>query len=453
MISNRSLVKLRPKWVKTIVKPITEFLLKQQISGYLLLFATLIALVTANSPFGESFIHFWETEIHLNAFGKDFHLSIEEIINDGLMTLFFIVVGLEIKRELIEGELCTYEKAMLPVVGAVGGMAFPALIFLFFNVGLPSATGWAIPTATDIAFSLTVISLLKDKVPFSLKVFLTALAIVDDLGAVLIIALFYSSNIMLEPLLYSGIVTLLLVGLNLFNVKNLVPYILLGIVLWFCFLESGIHATISGVILAMCVPYRSRDYENTFKNHLVGLQFYASELDNYKVKGNREVRDGILELMRKTTNQMEAPLSKLLHSLEKFSGYFIMPLFALSNAGVMIHSEAIGNLFSPLSLGIICGLIFGKSVGITLTTFITCKLKITTMPSNVSWMDMYLVSILAGIGFTMSIFVTKLAFEDPEFIETAKFSIIVASFAAGIIGFSFITFRSAWMKNGLKQEI
>lgn len=447
MISNRGLVKMRPKWVKTIVKPITEFLLKQQISGFLLLSATLIALIAANSPIGESFIHFWETEIHLNAFGRDFHLSIEEIINDGLMTLFFIVVGLEIKRELIEGELCTREKAMLPVVGALGGMLFPGLIFFIFNNGEPTVTGWAIPTATDIAFSLTVISLLKDKVPFSLKVFLTALAIVDDLGAVVIIALFYSSNIALEPLMYSAIVTIMLVGLNLFNVKNLVPYILLGIILWFCFLESGIHATISGVIVAMCVPYRFKNYENAFKNHLSGLQFYAAELDNYKVKGNREVRDQILELMRKTTHQMEAPLSKLLHSLEKFSGYIIMPLFALSNAGVMIHSEAISHLFSPLSLGIIFGLIFGKSIGITLTTFITCKLKITTMPSNVSWMDMYLVNILAGIGFTMSIFVTKLAFNNSDFIETAKFSIIVASFGAGIIGFLLITFRASLLKN------
>ena len=438
---------MRPKWVKTIVKPITEFLLKQQISGFLLLSATLIALIAANSPIGESFIHFWETEIHLNAFGRDFHISIEAFINDGLMTVFFIVVGLEIKRELIEGELCTREKAMLPVVGALGGMLFPGLIFFIFNRNEPTVTGWAIPTATDIAFSLTVISLLKDKVPFSLKVFLTALAIVDDLGAVVIIALFYSSNTALEPLMYSGIVTIMLVGLNLFNVKNLFPYLFLGIILWFCFLESGIHATISGVIVAMCVPYRFKNYERAFKNHLSGLQFYASELDNYKVKGNREVRDQILELMRKTTHQMEAPLSKLLHSLEKFSGYIIMPLFALSNAGVMIHSEAINHLFSPLSLGIIFGLIFGKSIGITLTTFITCKLKITTMPTNVSWMDMYLVNILAGIGFTMSIFVTKLAFNNSDFIETSKFSIIVASFGAGIIGFLLITFRASLLKN------
>ncbi|MBY0424423.1 MAG: Na+/H+ antiporter NhaA [Cytophagales bacterium] len=446
MISNRGLVKMRPKWVKSIVKPIIQFLEKQQMSGFLLLGATVIALITANSPVGNSFVHFWETEIHLSAFGRDFHLTIEEIINDGLMTLFFIVVGLEIKRELIEGELCTREKAMLPVVGALGGMLFPGVIFTMINLGELTAQGWAIPTATDIAFSLTVISLLKDKVPFSLKVFLTALAIVDDLGAVVIIALFYSSNIAVEPLLYSGLVTALLIGLNVFNVKNLFPYIILGIILWFCLLESGIHATISGVILAMCVPYRFKNYENVFKNHLAGLQYYAGELDNYKVKGNREIRDQILGLMRKTSNEMEAPLSKLLHTLEKFSAYFIMPLFALSNAGVMIHSEAIGQLFSPLSLGIICGLIFGKSIGITLTTWVTCRIGLTSMPSNVSWMDMYLVNILAGIGFTMSIFVTKLAFNDSAFIESAKFSIILASFGAGILGYLAITFRDIWKK-------
>jgi NhaA family Na+:H+ antiporter len=437
---------LRPKWVKTIAKPIVEFFAEQQISGYLLLGATLLALITANGPAGETFVHFWEEELEINLLGNQFHLSIEEFINDGLMTLFFIVVGLEIKRELIEGELCTREKAMLPVVGALGGMFFPGIIFTVLNWGLPTASGWAIPTATDIAFSLTVISLLKGKVPFSLKIFLTALAIVDDLGAVVIIAFFYSSNIAVEPLIYSAIVTAFLIGLNLLNIKNLTPYIILGIILWFCLSESGIHATISGVIVAMCVPYRFRNYENIFKNHLTGLQYYAEELDNYKIKGNREVRDQILELMRKTTHQMEAPLSKMLHGLEKISAYFIMPLFALSNAGVIIQGEAIGQLFSPLSLGIICGLIFGKSIGITLTTFITCKLKITTMPTNVSWTDMYLVNILAGIGFTMSIFVTKLAFTAPAAIENAKFAIIVASFGAGILGYLAISIRSRWLK-------
>lgn len=419
-----------------ITDPFTRFLNLQQASGYLLILATVLALVLANSTYGESFVLFWHTPIDFRL-GEVFvlHMTLEQFINDGLMTIFFTVVGLEIKRELIEGALSTREQAILPVVGALGGMFFPALIFLAFNFGKSTSSGWAIPTATDIAFSLAVIQLLGSKVPLSLKVFLTALAVVDDLGAIAVIAIFYSSELHWIYLCYAAIIVGVLYLMNIGDVRSIFAYCFVGAFLWICLHSSGIHATISGVILALCVPFRFKDYEMLFNKHLKEIQYYSKRLCEDTGELRPEMRDEIIEEMQRTSTLMEAPLNNMLHLLHKFSSYVIMPLFAMANAGVKLDVNAMANLFSPLSLGIFFGLLLGKSLGITFTTYLTSRIGITAMPDGVKLYEMFLVNILAGIGFTMSIFVTNLAFGDLMMIETAKFSVIVTSVAAGVLGF------------------
>ena len=401
------MTKSSSKKILTIFTPLLRFFREQSISGFLLIAATIIAIGIANSSIGDSFINFWKSSVTIplsNHF--QFEFTIDQFINDGLMTVFFIVVGLELKRELIQGELSSKEKALLPVIGAIGGMAVPALIFIFLNYGKSELSGWAIPTATDIAFSLTVLSLLGNRVPLSLKVFLTALAVVDDLGAIVIIALFYSHDIHLLYLFYSSLVVLVLMIMNKKGVKNIYLYLFVGSFLWIFLHHAGIHATISGVILAMTVPFRSKDE-------------------------------------KEETDETKIPLNKMLHLFSVFSSYFIMPLFALSNAGIKLEYSAMAELGSTMSLGIIAGLFLGKPIGITLMTYITTKLKITKIPSEVKWSTIFCVNILAGIGFTMSIFVTKLAYTDQRFIETAKFSIIIASFFSGMIGYLVLRFLNS----------
>ena len=414
----------------------TAFIKEQSISGFLLLAATFVAIVIANSAWGSAFIHLWETPISFSIgslLKLDF--TLEQFINDGLMTIFFTVVGLEIKREIIEGELSSKQKAILPIVGALGGMLVPALIFVFFNLGKSELSGWAIPTATDIAFSLTVISLLGKRVPLSLKVFLTALAIVDDLGAIVVIALFYAQDTQLLYLFYSLLVVLVLVFMNRRDVRNIYLYMFVGAFLWVFLHHAGIHATISGVILAMTVPFRFKNYEMQFDKRMKVVLNFSKILDSPEAKKDLAARDQIIEEMQKVSTEMEAPLNNMLYLLAGFSSFVVMPLFALSNAGIKVELSSIANLGSTMSLGIIFGLMLGKPVGITLMTYITTKLKITSIPVGVKWKDIFCVNILAGIGFTMSIFVTKLAYTDKDFIETAKLSIIIASLLSGLIGY------------------
>ena len=430
------MAKLTSANIRNLFNPFTEFFKEQSISGLLLLAATFIAIVIANGPFGIAFISFWDTAIHLGI-GSYFHidLTIEQFINDGLMTIFFTVVGLEIKREMIEGELSIKKTALLPVVGAVGGMLVPALIFVFFNIGKSELSGWAIPTATDIAFSLTVISLLGKKVPLSLKIFLTALAVVDDLGAIVIIAVFYSHDTQLLYLFYAMLVVLVLVVMNWKGIKNIYLYLFVGVFLWIFLHHAGVHPTISGVILALTIPFRFDNYEKVFTTKLKEVLAFSKLLESKETKKDPGVRDQAIEEMRKINSEMEAPLNKMLYLFAGFSSYIVMPLFALSNAGIKLEYTAMGELGSTMSLGIIFGLLLGKPIGITLMTFISTKLKITSIPEGVRWFDIFCVTILAGIGFTMSIFVTKLAYTDKNFIEIAKISIIIASFLSGIIGY------------------
>jgi NhaA family Na+:H+ antiporter len=430
------MVRLTPGNIIKIFNPFTEFFREQSISGFLLLTTTIVAIILANSSFGEAFINFWQLPVHVGIGAKfQLNLTIEQFINDGLMTIFFAVVGLEIKREMMEGELSTRQKAMLPLFGALGGMLVPAVIFIIFNSGKSEISGWAIPTATDIAFSLTVISLLGKRVPLSLKIFLTALAVVDDLGAVVIIALFYSQETHVMYLIYAALSVVLLFIMNRRNVRNIYLYMVVGIFLWNFLHHAGIHAAISGVIMAMTIPFRFKNYERVFDIRLLEIVAFSRLLDSKEAQQDHAIRDKVIEEMQKAGTEMEAPLKKMLYLFGGFSSYIIMPLFALSNAGVKLEYSAITELGSTMSLGIILGLLLGKPIGITLMTYLTTKLKITSIPAGIYWGDIFCVNILAGIGFTMSIFVTKLAYIDKNFIETAKFSIIIASCLSGIIGY------------------
>jgi NhaA family Na+:H+ antiporter len=367
--------------------PFDKFIRIEASSSIVLIICTAFAFIAANSSFAGGYDHFWHEQ-------RAFSFSFAHFINDGLMAVFFFVVGLEIKRELLTGELSSFTKASLPVFGAIGGMLVPALIFFSLNNDTPTAGGWGIPMATDIAFAVGVVSLLGKRVHPALKVFLMALAIVDDIGAVLVIALFYTSTInWLILLIAFGLIGLLLGG-NIKGVNSLWFYSGLGIVVWLLFLQTGVHATIAGVLVALTIP--------------------ASSVSNQKT---------------------EAPLFRFENSLHSFVAFVIMPLFALANAGVSVSGSAFASITEPLPLGILLGLCIGKPLGITLFAWLGSKVKLASLPSNVGWGDLFLISILGGIGFTMSLFITNLAFTDQGVIDKAKLGVLLGSLVAGGIGY------------------
>lgn len=371
-----------------------EFFRSGQIGGIILLFCVGISLFIANSTFKDGFANFLATEFGFTFGNSSYSYTVSAWINDALMAIFFLLVGLEIKREMVEGELSTVKKASLPVVAAIGGMIVPALIYAIVNKGEITASGWGIPMATDIAFALAIISMLGKSVPTSLKIFLAALAIVDDLGAILVIAIFYTNEVHFNYLMMAGGVILVLLVFNFFNVKPLFFYLIPGIFLWYFIHHSGIHATIAGVLLALTVP----------TNH---------------------------------TN-IESPLEKLEHLLNGPVNYFIMPIFALANTNITFEKEMISGLVSPLGLGIIIGLFAGKTIGVSLFSYIAVKLKLGSMPSKASWKHLIGLGMLAGIGFTMSIFISLLSFSDDLHITEAKFAVLCASVISGVAGFVFL---------------
>ncbi len=366
-----------------------DFVESEKSSGYLLLFLTIVSMLIANSSLGQSFIAFWHTYFGFSFTGIELKLSIEHWINDGLMVIFFLLVGLEIEREIYEGELSSVKKASLPAIAAVGGMLVPAAIHFAFNYGSETQRGFGIPMATDIAFTLGVLSLLGKRIPLSLKIFITALAIIDDLGAIIIIALFYSSNISIAYLLGSLGVFLILLIMNRANVNSLSPYLILGFVMWYFMLKSGVHATISGVLLAFAIPFR---------------------------------KEGI---------NISYVLQKRLHYPVAF---FILPLFALANTAIIIPNDVLGNLTSPNSIGIILGLFIGKPIGIFTLSYIAIKAKVGILPKDLNWSLIFGAACLAGIGFTMSIFITNLAFNQISLTTASKLSIIVASLLSALLG-------------------
>lgn len=379
-----------------------KFLHSSQSSGIILILCVAISLLIANSSLGESYQNLLDKKIGTDLFHLKYPLSIW--INDGLMAIFFLLVGLEIKREMVEGELSNFKSASLPIVAALGGMVVPALIYFLFNHGTDDAKGWAIPMATDIAFSLAIISMLGKRVPLSVKIFLAALAIVDDLGAILVIALFYTDQIHWDYLGLSALMVAILIGFNFFKFKKHIFYIIPGLFLWYFMHHSGIHATIAGVLLAFTIP----------------TNISTTEI---------------------------SPLEKLEQQLHLPVNFLIMPIFALANTNITFKEGMVDGLFTNLGFGIILGLFLGKVIGINLFSWIFIKLKISSLPDNSSWNQMIGAGLLAGIGFTMSIFIALLSFRgQPEIQDAAKFAILVASVISGFAGYLLLRYVSKKQK-------
>lgn len=384
--------KLRQVIRTTLISPIQEFIQDSRAVGITLMVCTLISLVLSNSAWGTAFIAFWEYEIHLPAFIHIPH-TLLHLINDGLMAVFFLLVGMEIKREIIEGELSSIKKSVLPIVAATGGMLFPALFYYVLNTNSGFAHGWGVPMATDIAFSLGILSLLGSRAPLSLKILLTALAIIDDLGAILAIAVFYTDSISWLYLGIAGGLFALLLLMNYFKVSKLLPYFLVGLLLWYCMFNSGIHATLAGVLLAFTLPLKR--------------------------------------------------IARLEHQLHDPVSFIILPLFALANTAILFPEHIGEALDSPINYGILLGLIIGKPLGIFLVSYIAVKAKMASLPADLKWAHILGIGFLAGIGFTMSIFIAMLAFKTEAPQITAKLAVLIASVISGLSGFIYLRLQSA----------
>jgi NhaA family Na+:H+ antiporter len=415
-----------------------QFTRLQASGGILLLAATVLALIWANSAWGHGYFELWETYLKIELGNLALKESLLHWVNDGLMVIFFFLVGLEIKREILVGELASLRKATLPLAAAVGGMILPAGIYALLNLGGEGAPGWGIPMATDIAFLLGLLAVLGNRVPVSLKVFFTALAIADDLGAVLVIALFYSSEISWLALGVGAICLAALVVLNRGHVRHPLPYALLGIGLWLAFLQSGIHPTIAGVLLALTIPARTPVRASAFMAQctaaLGGLEPGAYADESRQQQAAAQALETIAE-------RLQTPLQRLERSLNPWVAYLVVPIFALANAGVNLGGDLGQVLTSPISLGIVAGLVLGKPLGITLFSWIAVRLGLADLPSGVSWRHLFAASWLAGIGFTMSLFIASSAFGG-ALLDTAKMSILAASLLAGGIGFGLLLLTS-----------
>ncbi len=373
---------------RRIISPIREFISDSRAVGITLIVCTIISLIVSNSAWSGSYIGFWEKEIHIPVPGLHVPHTILHMINDGLMAVFFLLVGMEIKRELVVGELSSVKKSILPIVGAIGGMVVPAGIYMLWCGGTPYSHGWGIPMATDIAFSLGILSLLGKRAPLSLRIFLTALAIIDDLGAIVAIAIFYTSSISWMYLAYAGAVFAVLVAMSLFKVQKHFFYFALGLVLWYLVFNSGVHATVAGVLLAFTIPLKK--------------------------------------------------IHKLEHALHDPVNFIILPLFALANTAILLPTDIAAVFTSNVHHGIFTGLLIGKPLGIFLLCFIVVKLGIANLPENMTWRHLIGMGLIAGIGFTMSIFIATLAFDQVETQLVAKVAIMGASLTAGVLGFVFL---------------
>lgn len=378
--------------IKKLLSPIYQFLQDSRAVGIVLIICTAFSLILANSAWQQAYLACWDTVVHIPVPALHLPHTVLHWINDGLMVPFFFLVGMEIKREVTIGELSSIRQSLLPVLAALGGMLCPALIFSLFNGHTPYANGWGIPMATDIAFSLGILSLLGNRVPLSIKIFLTALAIIDDLGAIIAIAIFYTAGLQLGYLLAAAVILLLLIILNKTKVRPLWCYFIPGILLWYCIFNSGIHATIAGVLLAACIPLPK--------------------------------------------------ISRLIHQLHDPVNFVIMPIFALSNTAIIFPADIWQSLNTSISYGILAGLVIGKPLGIFLFSFLATRLRLASLPDGASWGQMLGIGMIAGIGFTMSIFIATLAYTAADWQITSKIAIIAASLLSGLIGYVFLR-RSA----------
>lgn len=421
---------------KWLINPTKRFINNSSTSGILLFSCALIAFILSNSPFAETYHHIWEIPLTINFNGFTLDKTLHHWINDGLMAVFFFVVGLELKREIIAGELRDPKKALLPLAAALGGMVFPAAIYIALNSKGIVNDGWGIPMATDIAFALGILYLLGDKVPVSLKIFLTALAIADDLGAVLVIAFFYTSDINFISLFTGAIFMSVLIFSNMIGVRNTIFYGIIGIGgLWLAFLMSGVHATIAAVLAAFTIPADVKMSEAVCTKKLRDLleKFKALKPNNVSTITDDQLH--VLEEIREVSKKAMTPLQRLEHRMHPLVAFVVMPIFALSNAGVTITGNLTEHLFSTVTIGVFSGLIIGKVVGVTGIVWLLLKMKWATLPDGLNKLHIVGAGFLAAIGFTMSLFITDLAFKNEDLVVQAKLGILAASLFASVMGF------------------
>jgi NhaA family Na+:H+ antiporter len=419
-----------------LVRPFQEFAGRETSGGVLLLACTIAALIWANSPWAHFYTALWRTPFTVGL--GSFHLSHELHfwVNDALMAVFFFVVGLEIKRELLAGELASPRQAALPILAALGGVVVPALLYTLLNANGPGARGWGIPMATDIAFAIGVMALLGNRVPLGLKVFLTALAIVDDIAAVLVIAVFYTASLAWGALGLAALCLVLALAANRLGVRHPLPYLLIGAVLWMTVLQSGVHATIAGVLLAFTIPSRTAINQREFLGYgRVILDHFerAAETEPFDILSDIEQQTAV-EALEDACEKVQPPLHRLESAFHPWVTFLIMPLFALANAGVSFAGDLGKVLAQPITLGVMLGLVFGKPIGVTLASWLAVRLGLASLPENVSWKHIHGAGWLAGIGFTMSLFMTGLAFTSEVHLTAAKLGILIASLCAGIVG-------------------
>jgi len=439
-----------PPLIERALGPFQEFARRESSSGLLLLACTVAALAWANSPWAAAYVHLWEIPVTLGAGRFAIRETLHHWINDGLMAVFFLLVGLEIKREVLVGELASFRRATLPLAAALGGMLIPALLYRAVNGSGPGASGWGIPMATDIAFALGVLALLGPRVPLALKVFLAALAIVDDIGAVLVIAFFYTADLSVNALAWAGVVFAGLLACNAAGVRHPAAYSLLGVVLWVAFLESGVHATVAGVLLAFTIPARTRIDAGEFlaRSRRALDEFAAAGVADADVMTSKAHQEAILA-METAAEAAQAPLQKLEDKLHGIVAFGIMPLFALANAGIPLTGGGRA-LSSPVALGVLLGLVLGKPLGVTLFAWLATRIGVAERPAEVSWSMLHGAGWLAGIGFTMSLFIGGLAFDEVALLTQAKLGVLAASLTAGTVGWFLI--RRATRGAGVRDE-
>lgn len=431
----------RKTFIERLRQPLLLMLRYQSTSGIIIFLCVAIAMLWANSPWVEFYKQIWETPISFQIGAYSISESIHTWINDGLMAVFFFSIGLEIKREILGGELSSIKKAMLPISAAIGGMIAPALIFVLINLNSGAISGWGIPVATDIAFSLGVLSLLGNKVPLALKVFLVALAIVDDVGGVLIIALFYTSDIAIIDLFYGAIFFSILVFANYLRVRSVTFYTLVSVGgLWLAFFFSGIHPTIAGILAAFTIPGKVKISDTVFVKNIQNLITRYKNVKRDTTDFVSEEELNILEKIKQEGSDAETPLQKVEYLIKPFVMYIILPLFALANTGIHLHGDFLSILLHPVGMGIGFGLIAGKFVGVVGVSKLMVKLKLAELPKDINWKHIYGVGLLTGIGFTMSLFISELAYSDHEIMLIAKISILITSVLAGAIAWGYLKY-------------
>jgi NhaA family Na+:H+ antiporter len=438
-----------PRLPGRLLLPVQEFVRTETAGGIVLFAAAAIALIWANSPISDSYFDFWEKEVAIETGIFDARENLQHWVNDGLMTIFFLVVGLEIKRELLHGELAGRRLAALPAAAALGGMVIPALLYTALNAGGEGGRGWGIPMATDIAFALGVLALVGNRVPPALRGFLLTLAVVDDIGAIAVIAVFYTDDLALDALTIAFGLTIVIASLRAVNVQNGILHGALGIALWAAAFESGVHPTIAGVILGLLTPSLSApDPTYTEKARELVDQYEAAVTEDDVVRAG-----ALLGEIEEETAVRSAPLERLERLLHPWSSFVVVPIFALANSGVDISGDAISDAAaSPITHGVILGLLAGKVIGVVAATYIAVRLGLADLPRGATWRHIVGLGLLAGIGFTVALFITGLAFDDPQRIDEARIGILTASMIAGVVGFVALRFVSDTQSEQRAQE-